>query len=109
LRLRILASRRRQQPFRGLLKGNWRRSPSGSDAKSINANHPLIRAGLARAALVNVVVAGALVLAACTVAALAFELENQWTLPTSLFVAGACSFLAARNLYTYRLSLKGIR
>jgi ABC-type uncharacterized transport system permease subunit len=73
----------------------------------MNANHPLIRAGLARAALVNVAIAGALVLAACTVAALAFELENEWTLLASLFVAAICSVLTVRNLYTYRRSLTG--
>jgi hypothetical protein len=73
----------------------------------MNANHPLIRAGLVRAALVNASVAGALVLAACTVAALAFELENEWTLPASLFVAAICSVLTVRNLYTYRRSLTG--
>jgi hypothetical protein len=75
----------------------------------MNADHPLVRAALARAALVNVPIAGALVLAACTVAALAFELENAWTLPASLIVAAVCSVLAVRNLYTYRRSLKGIR
>ena len=73
----------------------------------MNANHPLIRAGLARAALVNVAIAGALVLAACTVAALAFELESKWTLPASLFVVGVCSVLAIHNVHTYRRSLKG--
>jgi hypothetical protein len=43
----------------------------------------------------------------CTVAALAFELENEWTLPASLFVAAICSVLTVRNLYTYRRSLTG--
>jgi len=58
---------------------------------------------------VNAAIAGALVLAACTVAALAFELENEWTLPTSLIVAAICSVLTVRNIYTYRRRLKGIR
>jgi hypothetical protein len=75
----------------------------------MNANHPLIRAGVARAALVNTAIAGALALMACTVAALAFELENKWTLPASLIVAAICSVLTVRNVYTYRRSLKGIR
>jgi hypothetical protein len=75
----------------------------------MNANHPLIRAGLVRAALVSVAVPGALALAACSVAALAFELENKWTLSASLFVAAVCSVLAVRNLYTLRRRLNGIR
>jgi hypothetical protein len=75
----------------------------------MDANHPLMRAGRARAALVNVAIAGALVLAACAVAALAFELENKWTLPASLFVAAICSALAVRNIYNYRRGRKGIR
>jgi hypothetical protein len=70
----------------------------------MNVNHPLIRA-----ALVNVAIAGALALAACGVAALAFEFENEWTLSGSLIVAAVCSVLAVRNVYTHRRSLKGIR
>jgi hypothetical protein len=46
---------------------------------------------------------------ASTVAALAFELENAWTLPASLSVVGICGVLAAHNTYAYRRSLKGIR
>ncbi len=75
----------------------------------MNANHPLIRAGLVRAALANLAVAGALLLAACIVAALAFELENAWTLAASLFVAAVCGVLTVRNIRFYRLSLKGTR
>jgi hypothetical protein len=75
----------------------------------MNANHPLIRAALARAALVNVAIAGALALAACTVAALAFELENEWTLPASLVIAAICTVVTLRNIYAYRRSLKSVR
>jgi membrane protein YdbS with pleckstrin-like domain len=75
----------------------------------MNANHPLIRAGLARDALVNVAIAGALVLAACMVAALAFELQNEWAMLPSLIVAASYSVVTVYTLYTYRRSLKGIR
>jgi hypothetical protein len=75
----------------------------------MNANHPLIQAGLVRAALASVVVPGALALAACGVAALAFEFENEWTLSGSLIVAAICSVLAVRNLYALRRRLNGIR
>jgi hypothetical protein len=70
----------------------------------MNVNHPLIRT-----ARVNAGIAGALALMAYTVAALAFELENKWTLPASLIVAAICSVLVVRNIFTYRRSLKGIR
>jgi hypothetical protein len=66
----------------------------------MNADHPLVRAALARVALVNAAIAGALVLTACTVAALAFELENRWTLLASLVVAAVCSLVALRNILT---------
>jgi hypothetical protein len=75
----------------------------------MNANHPLMRARLVRAALPSLAVPGALALAACGVAALAFELENEWTLPASLFVAAVCSVLAIRNLYTLQRRLNGLR
>jgi hypothetical protein len=75
----------------------------------MNANHPLVRARLVRAALGNVAVAGALTLAACGVAALAFELENKWTLFASLFVAANYSVVTTYNLYASRRRLKGIR
>jgi hypothetical protein len=75
----------------------------------MNANHPLTRARLVRAALASVAVPGALALAACGVAALAFELKNEWTLPASLFVAAACGGLAVRNLYALQRRLNGIR
>jgi membrane protein YdbS with pleckstrin-like domain len=75
----------------------------------MNANHPLVRAGLARVALVNVAIAGALVLAASMVAALAFELEKEWTLLASLIIAANYSVVTAYTLHTYRRRLKGIR
>jgi hypothetical protein len=75
----------------------------------MNANHPLVQAGLARAALVNTAIAGALVLAACAVAALAFELKNDWTLLASLIAAANYSVLTAHTFNTYRRSLNGLR
>jgi hypothetical protein len=45
----------------------------------MNASDPLIPAAVVRDALVNAAIAGALVLAACTVAALACELGNRWS------------------------------
>ncbi len=75
----------------------------------MNTNHPLIRARLVRAALASVAVPGALALAACGVAALAFELKNEWTLTASLLVAAACSVLAVRNLYALQRRLNGLR
>jgi hypothetical protein len=75
----------------------------------MNANHPLARARLVRAAFPSLAVPGALALAACVVAALAFELENAWTLPASLIVAAICSGVAIRNLYGLRRRLKGLR
>jgi hypothetical protein len=76
----------------------------------MNADHPLVRAALVRAALVNAAIGGALVLAACTVAALAFELENRWTLLASLVVAGICSLVAVRSVLDMRTHRgKGIR
>lgn len=74
----------------------------------MNANHPLVRAAL-RDALPGVAIPAALALAACGVAALAFELKNEWTLLASLFVAGACSGLAIRNLSALRRRLNDIR
>jgi hypothetical protein len=65
-------------------------------------NHPLTRAAREKAAI-----AGALALMACGVAGLAFELQNEWTLPGSLIVAAACSFVAVHNILIYRRT--GIR
>jgi hypothetical protein len=82
----------------------------GREDRSMNADHPLVRAALVRAALVNAAIGGALVLAACTVAALAFELENRWTLLASLVVAGICSLVAVRSVLDMRTHRgKGIR
>ena len=75
----------------------------------MNANHPLMRARLVRAALAGVAVPVALALMACIVAALAFELENAWTLTASLVVAAICSVLGIRNLYALQRRLNGIR
>jgi len=36
------------------------------------------------------------------VAGLAFELENEWTLPASLIAAALCSALAVRNIFVAR-------
>jgi hypothetical protein len=88
-------------------QGGWRRLALIRARVPMNANHPLVRAGLA--ALVNTAIAGGLVLMAGAVAALAFELENERTLLASLIVAANYSVLTAHNLYTYRRSLKGIR
>jgi hypothetical protein len=73
----------------------------------MNANH--LQAALILAALASVAIPGALALAACGVAALAFGLSNRWTLLASLFVAGACSALAIRNLCALRRRLNGLR
>jgi hypothetical protein len=51
----------------------------------------------------------ALALAACIVAALAFELGNAWTLTASLIVAAICSVLAVRNLIALQRRLNGAR
>ncbi len=75
----------------------------------MNANHPLMRARLVRAAFAGVAVPGALALAACIVAVLAFELENAWTLPASLIVAAICGGVAFRNLYALQRRLNGLR
>jgi hypothetical protein len=75
----------------------------------MNANHPLARARLVQAALPGVAVPGALALAACGVAALAFELENAWTLTASLIVAAICSVLAVRNLVALQRRLNSLR
>jgi hypothetical protein len=63
--------------------------------------HPLITA------IVNAATGGALALAACGVAGLAFELENAWTLSGSLTVAVICSLAAAHNILIFRRT--GIR
>jgi hypothetical protein len=60
-------------------------------------NHPLTRT-----AIENAAIAGALALMACGVAALAFELENEWTLPASLIVAAICAWWAVRNIRIVR-------
>jgi hypothetical protein len=73
----------------------------------MNVNHPAVRA--ARAALLNAAIVGALALAACSVAGLAFEFENMWTLSGSLIAAAICGFLAAHNVRIARLCLKGSR
>jgi hypothetical protein len=75
----------------------------------MNANHPLMRARLVREAFASVAVPGTLVLMACIVAALAFELENRWTLTTSLIVAAICSVVTVRNLIALQRRLNGIR
>jgi hypothetical protein len=56
-------------------------------------NHPLTRTAREKAAI-----AGALALMACGVATLAFELDNEWTMPASLIVAAICSLVALRNI-----------
>jgi hypothetical protein len=68
----------------------------------MNANHPLMRARLLRAALASVAIPGALALMACGVAVLAFELENVWTLSASLVVAAICGLVAVHNIRIFR-------
>jgi hypothetical protein len=95
---------RRRQPTAAKRAGGGSRL-IGREDFPMNANHPLKQAALIRAALAKVAIPGALAVAACGVAARAFELSNRWTLLASLSVAAACSGLAVRNLYALRRRL----
>jgi len=64
---------------------------------------------LARTAIANAAVAGALALMACGVAAQAFGLENGWTLSASLIVAATSIFLSVHNILIARRRRKGMR
>jgi hypothetical protein len=57
-------------------------------------------------AFVNAAIAGALALAACGAAALAFELRNVWTLSASLILAATCGVVAVHNILIYRTSIR---